>query len=82
MLKNFPIKQMNQSLFRRQHFWNEKVDNVIKAFKPVFFHLYMKYGGHTRKPGEEMFMTLSEFSTLINAAGFVNDCFQQRDIAL
>ena len=38
--RNYSYVKINQSNVRRQNYWYDKVDNILKAFKPVFLHLY------------------------------------------
>ena len=46
-IQSFP----DQCKWRRQTTLNEQVDNVVKAYKPVFKHLYKEYGGKIKKGG-------------------------------
>lgn len=59
--KKYNYQKVCQSIYRRNVFWNEPLDNVLKAFKPVFLHLFKNFGGTTKKPGEPTFMVASEF---------------------
>ena len=80
--RNYSYVKINQSNVRRQNYWYDKVDNILKAFKPVFLHLYDKYGGQSKKPGEEHYMTSEEFQKLAIEANLVNDICMQRDLGL
>jgi len=62
--------------------WNEKCDNVLKAYETLLKQCYNVYGGTHRKPGQKMFMTLDELERLITEAGIINDLLWQRDIAV
>ena len=42
--------------------------------------IYKRYSGAKSKPGQKAFMSLEEFETLVEDAGFVNDNLVQRDI--
>jgi hypothetical protein len=80
--KKYNYNKMCQATYRRTQYWNEKVDNILKAFKPVFWHLFMTYGGTTKRPGEAHFMIASEFNNLVNDAHFINDLFPAIKIPL
>eukprot|EP00347_Sterkiella_histriomuscorum_P020671 403336916 len=68
--------------WRKTILWNEQVDNILKAYLPVFQHVYNNYGGTHRKPGQKMFMTVDEFENLILSVPLVNDLFGQRDTSV
>jgi hypothetical protein len=80
--RKYSYPKCSQYTFRRNQYWNEPVDNVLKAYKPMFMHLYHSYGGTTCKPGEPTFMIASEFSRLIDDARLVNDLFNYNECAL
>lgn len=80
--KHYSYVKMNQGNVRRQNYWIDKVDNILKAYKQVFLHLYMIYGGGSCKPGEEHSMVVDEFSKLVTEARLVNDLCMQRDLGL
>lgn len=66
--------------WRQDRYYNEEVDNITKAYKSVFEHLFNSYGGSHKKPGEKHFMTIDEFDNLLTESGLVNDMLYQRDI--
>jgi len=76
------VGQLNQQVLRKSTFWNQWVDNILKAYKPMFFNIYNKFGGTHRKPSQPMFMTCDELENLVMQAGLVNDTMMQRDISL
>ncbi|CDW85718.1 UNKNOWN [Stylonychia lemnae] len=65
--------------WRRKFLWNEQCDNLLKAYMPVFMHIYNNFGGTHRKPGQKMFMTVDEFENFVLTVPLVNDLFGQRD---
>lgn len=74
--------KLNQNNYRKNYLWNEDVDNILKAFKPLFLHLYQVYGGNHCKPGQEHFMRVDEFLKLVQDSGMINETLNQRDISL
>jgi hypothetical protein len=54
----------------------------VKAFKPVFWHLFKKYGGKNIPPNEPFSMVNSEFMQLVTQAQLINECLPERDISL
>mmetsp|Transcript_40271 Transcript_40271/g.29012 ORF Transcript_40271/g.29012 Transcript_40271/m.29012 type:complete len:118 (+) Transcript_40271:1113-1466(+) len=59
-----------------------RCDNILKAFKPVFQHVYKNYGGHRVQPGEKMYMAIEEFEEFVTDAGLINDICVVRDGSL
>ena len=51
--------------WREERYWNEEVDNVLKAHYPIFDKLYKEYGGKYVKPGEKLYWMVDEFETFI-----------------
>lgn len=75
-------EQYDMMKFRRELYWNEQCDNILKAYLPLLQEIYNTYGGTHRKPGQKMFMTLDEFEDFIGFAGMINDLLMARDIAV
>ena len=65
IMKHFNYNKMNQSVFRRNSYWNEKVDNILKAYKPLFWHIYKTFGGKACLPGESFYMINKELVYLV-----------------
>jgi hypothetical protein len=61
--------------WRKTILWNEPIDNILKAFLPVFKHVYDTFGGTSLMPGQKFFMSVSEFETFALAVPLVNDVF-------
>lgn len=62
----------DQTIWRRQNTLTESTDNVMKAFRPVFKHLFKEYG----KPkigGHRLYMSLDEFEILCQETGILQD---------
>lgn len=55
---------------------------MLKAYLPLFNHVYNTYGGTHKVPGQKTFMTVDEFVKLVTEGGFVNDLFVSRDTSL
>jgi len=72
----------NQQRWRDERYWNEACDNILKAYAPLFQHLFNVYGGTHKKPGQKHFMTVDEFDALFTESGLVNDLLNQRELAL
>ena len=52
---------------------NEYVDNVMKAFRPVFKHLFREYGGKKQMPGQRNYIAMEEFELLCQETGILAD---------
>jgi hypothetical protein len=55
---------------------------VLKAYLPLFNHIFNTYGGTHRLPGQKTFMTADEFAKMNLEGGLINDIFVQRDSSL
>ena len=75
-------QQYDVNKFRKEVYWNEYCDNVLKAYLPLMENVYNTYGGTHRKPGQKMFMTLDEFENFVVSAGMINDMLMARDISV
>ena len=64
---------LNLQNWRDERYWNEEVDNVLKAHFPIFDQLYKTFGQHYLKPGDKPFMMSDEFDNLMQACGLIND---------
>jgi hypothetical protein len=45
----------DNQIFRDLYYWNEKCDNVLKAYLPLLNKIFNMYGGTHRKPSEKMY---------------------------
>ena len=45
----------------------------MKAYKSLFKHIYEKYGGRQRKPGEKLNLSLQELEMIVEESGMVAD---------
>jgi len=68
--------------WRNERYWNEECDNLIKTNLTLFNHLYNTKGGAHKLPGEKIFMSIQEFIAMMSEAGFINDVFTERDVAV
>ena len=73
--------RMSGQQWRKQVCWNEGADNVLKAYLPVFKHIYENFGGKELLPGQKYHMNVSEFESFCTTAPLVNDIFGTRDAA-
>lgn len=86
-LQKYQNKMMSDNAYildfqkwREDRYYNEDVDNILKAYKPLFEHLFQTFGGSHKKPGEKHFITIDEYDSLLTEAEIVNDMLYQRDI--
>ncbi len=68
--------------WRKERFWNEEVDNFLKAHLPLLHDVYDSYRGNNRKPGEDKFMKSDEFERIWIDCRLIMDLFTQRDVVL
>ena len=67
------LGNLDQTVWRREHTLNEYVDNVMKAFRPVFKHLFREYGGKKQMPGQRNYIAMEEFELLCQETGILAD---------
>jgi len=49
----------NSHQWRLSRYWNEQCDNFYKAHMDLFQHLYLRYGGTHKLPGQNLYTSLS-----------------------
>jgi len=62
-------------VWRKTTLWCEEVDNVLKAYLPLFKHIYETLGGTALLPGQKHHMTVSEFENFALQSLLINDVF-------
>ena len=55
---------LDQTVWRRVNTLTEAIDNVVKAFRPVFKHLYKEYGGKQQMGGRRHYISMEEFELM------------------
>ena len=68
--------------FKEQKLYNEACDTVIKKNLNTLQDIYKRHSAREALPGEDRFMSLSEFIDLITASGVVDDNFGSREIGI
>lgn len=68
--------------WRTEKYWNEEIDNILKAHLNLLHDLYDQYRGQNRKPGEDRFMKSDEFERIWIDCQLIQDLFTQRDVLL
>ena len=74
------MSRFSSQKWRREKYWIEEVDWVLKAHKPLLLALFSRYSGKNTLPGRKAFMSLEEFRMLCNDAVLVGEKFATRDI--
>mmetsp|Transcript_5490 Transcript_5490/g.3140 ORF Transcript_5490/g.3140 Transcript_5490/m.3140 type:complete len:151 (+) Transcript_5490:97-549(+) len=75
------IKDFNENDWRFKEYCIEEVDKLYKKYLPILNSLYAKYSGKNTLPGKTKFMSLEEWTNLINDAGLIKEgYFTARDI--
>ena len=62
----------DQTVWRREHTLTESVDNVMKAFRPLFKHLFKEYG-KPKMGGQRLYIAMDEFELLCAETGILGD---------
>ena len=57
-------------------------DNIIRVFEPLWKHLYKRFSGKHKKPGQKDFMMQDEFDEFVVQSGWLNDGLAAREIPL
>jgi hypothetical protein len=52
----------------------------MKVYLPVFDHIFNRFSGKHKKPGEKNFMCVDEFEAFIYESGLINDSLAAREI--
>ena len=68
-------KMLSAHAWRKKFCWCEPVDNILKAFLPVFQHLYDNFGGTMMKPGHKFHMNVLEYENFALTVPLCNDLF-------
>lgn len=66
--------------WRKNQYFVEQNDMLIKRFRPIFTELYKKNSKLKVKPGHKAFMCLAEFKSLFEKIGIAGNEIQERDI--
>lgn len=74
------VKSNKAQEWRWEYYWNEPVDNLYKFHIKLMQEIYNNYSGSMKKPGEENFMSTSEFAKIWEDANLQNDRFANRDV--
>ena len=67
------IKGFNYQKWRQERYYNEKVDNFLKTYLPIFDALYLSWAKQKGPTKKEVWMTLDEFNNLIQSIVDVNE---------
>ena len=65
------LKFSNSNKWRQERLFDPKVDNVMKAYKPVWDHLFSENCGS--KSGKGRFMSMDKFLNFAKGSGLMND---------
>eukprot|EP00357_Protocruzia_adherens_P001184 CAMPEP_0115016550 /NCGR_PEP_ID=MMETSP0216-20121206/27513_1 /TAXON_ID=223996 /ORGANISM="Protocruzia adherens, Strain Boccale" /LENGTH=922 /DNA_ID=CAMNT_0002387047 /DNA_START=323 /DNA_END=3091 /DNA_ORIENTATION=+ len=83
LLKDSVLKKygdLDSHNFRVEKLWNEECDIVFRCWEPVLRSLYNTYCGKHSLPGEKKWMSIEEFSELIQATGLSDEEIALRDV--
>eukprot|EP00347_Sterkiella_histriomuscorum_P005610 403355936 len=75
------FKKFDSDIFRKQKLWNEECDLSFKRNLKGVQALYTKYSGKYAMPGAPRFMSMDEFSQLIQDSSVISDSFGEREIS-
>ena len=67
------IKGFNYHKWRQERYYNEKVDNFLKTYLPVFDALYLSWAKQKGPTKKDVWMTLDEFNNLVQSIVDVNE---------
>lgn len=84
MLDEFLIpysKRFTIDNWRKDKFYNEEVDLAFKHGLAVMKKAYQTFSGKYSKPSEPNFMSMDEFTTLIDSLGIYNDSFGAKQVS-
>ena len=71
---------LNTQTWRTEKLLNQKVDILLKAFKPVTESAFKIYSGKKTLPGQKAFMSLDEFRTLCTDIKVIDSTVPSRDV--
>lgn len=77
---NSQFAALNPQTWRSEKLLNQKVDILLKAFKPVTEAAFKVYSGKKTLPGQKPFMSLDEFRMLCNDIKVVDLTVPMRDV--
>ena len=67
------IKGFNYHKWRQERYYNEKVDNFLKTYLPIFDALYLSWAKQKGPTKKDVWMTLDEFNNLVQSIVDVNE---------
>ena len=67
------IKGFNYHKWRQERYYNEKVDNFLKTYLPIFDALYLSWAKQKGPTKRDVWMTLDEFNNLVQSIVDVNE---------
>jgi NLR family CARD domain-containing protein 3 len=68
--------------WREEKYWNEKCDDVLKAYKFILENVYSRYSVKKVKPSQKKFMCLEEFFDIFKHSNLIDENFVERDVLL
>ena len=74
------ITSMNTNWWRDNMYMVEDVDLMLKVYKPVLDHIFLRYSGRKTLPGCKKFMSLEEFIDLCKDANLITDDISNREV--
>ena len=74
-------EKFNQTAWRFENTFNVYVDNVMKAYEPIFKKIWTLFSGKHKKPGQRVAMMQDEFEDFVITSGLINDGLAQRECA-
>ena len=75
------FKQFDSHHWRKKYLWQEEIDLVLKQNLDALKRIYQKFIGRNALPGGQQFMSLGEFSDMINDSNCLSDNFGSKQIA-
>ena len=67
------IKGFGYHKWRQERYYNEKVDNFLKTYLPIFDALYLSWAKQKGPTKKDVWMTLDEFNNLVQSIVDVNE---------
>jgi hypothetical protein len=67
------IKGFSYHKWRQERYYNEKVDNFLKTYLPIFDALYLSWAKQKGPTKKDVWMTLDEFNNLVQSIVDVNE---------
>ena len=76
---NYAIKGFEYHTWRQKRYYNERIDNFLKSFLPVFDAVYYSYAKQKGPRKKDVWMLLEEFNVLVQNIVDINE-FPIREI--